>query len=384
MRTPEVLASLVDEGIIEDVLRPLMSGKEAQVYLVASGGREFVAKVYKDADTRSFKHRSSYTEGRKVRNTRDQRAIDKRSRHGRTQDEAAWRSAEVDAIYRLRAAGVRVPAPHHFIDGVLIMELVLGADGTPAPRLADASITRDQARAIYGQLIQETTRMLCAGVVHGDLSEFNVLLAADGPVIIDFPQSVDPAKNPNARRLLLRDVENLHRFLARYVPECRRVPYAEEMWALYESNQLKPDTELRGQYRDTRKAADTGALLALLDEERRDGAARHRHQEARPAARSTQPSPQRRVEVIVPKSGPGRHRSAKPQRVEVIVRKSSTVSSPPPRSPERPASGERQTPSASPPENQGGAASASSKRRRRRRRRAPASSSPNNSSSSAS
>ncbi|WP_437779281.1 PA4780 family RIO1-like protein kinase [Sorangium sp. So ce1097] len=274
MQIPSNLASLVDEGLIDEVVRPLMSGKEAVVFLVRSGGELRVAKVYKDAQHRSFKNRAAYTEGRKVRNSRDQRAMDKRSRHGRAQDEAAWRSTEVDMIYRLRDAGVRVPTPYHVIDGVLVMELVADADGSPAPRLAETSLDRDQATWVYHRLMGEVVRMLCAGVVHGDLSDFNVLMSADGPVIIDFPQSVDAAKNQNAKRLLLRDVDNLHRFLTRFVPEHRRAAYGEEMWELYASSALTPETRLTGRYRVSERRVDTRAVLDLIgdanyDERRR-------------------------------------------------------------------------------------------------------------------
>src|SRR5687768_1097712 len=218
MRIPNSLISLADEGIIEEVVRPLMSGKEAEVFLVRSGGELRVAKVYKEAQNRTFKNRAEYTEGRKVRNTRDQRAINKRSRHGRDQDEAAWRSTEVDMIYRLRDAGVRVPTPHHFIDGVLIMELITDEVGDPAPRLAEVSLSAEEAVRVFDRLLAEAVRMLCAGVVHGDLSDFNVLMGADGPVIIDLPQAVDASSNQNARKLLLRDVDNLQRFLSKFAP----------------------------------------------------------------------------------------------------------------------------------------------------------------------
>ena len=270
MRIPESLASLFDYGVLEDVVRPLMSGKEAQVYLVVSGGKYAVAKIYKDAENRTFKHRAEYTEGRKVRNTRDQRAIGKRSKHGRQQDEAAWRSTEVDMIHRLHAAGVRVPIPHHFIDGVLVMELIVDAEGNPAPRLGDLALEPDAARAIYDRLIREVVKMLCAGIVHGDLSEFNVLMGADGPVIIDFPQSVDSAHNQNARKLLVRDVDNLHRFLARFVPGARQPPLAQEMWHLYEQNLLAPDTRLRGDYRAAERRVNTASVLELIDDAARD------------------------------------------------------------------------------------------------------------------
>ncbi len=270
MRIPDSLVTLHDQGIIDEVLRPLMSGKEAQIYLVTSGAKLRVAKVYKEAQNRSFKHRAAYTEGRKVRNSRDQRAIAKRTKHGREQEEAAWKSTEVDVIYRLHAGGVRVPVPYHFIDGVLVMELIADAAGNPAPRLGDLSFEPEVARALYERLIREVIRMLCAGVVHGDLSDFNVLLGADGPVIIDFPQSVDTAHNNNARRLLLRDVDNIHRFLTRFVPNARRLPYAEEMWDLHQNNALTPDTQLGGRYRAAQRHANTDVVLNLIHDANRD------------------------------------------------------------------------------------------------------------------
>jgi RIO kinase 1 len=270
MRIPDSLAPLYDQGILDEVGRPLMSGKEAQVYLVVSGGTQCVAKVYKQAQHRSFRQRAEYTEGRNVRNSRDQRAIGKRSKHGRAQDEAAWRSTEVDMIHRLHAAGVRVPVPRHFIDGVLIMELIVDADGNPAPRLADLVFEPEAARAMYERLIQEVVRMLAAGVVHGDFSDFNILVGADGPVIIDFPQSVDSARNTNARKLLLRDVENMHRFLARFVPNARRLPYAEEMWELFQQNALTPGTRLQGRYRAAGRRANTDAVLDVIRDANHD------------------------------------------------------------------------------------------------------------------
>jgi len=266
MKTPEGLETLMDHGIIQEVLRPLMSGKEAQIYLVLAEGEECVAKVYKEASQRTFKHRAEYTEGRRTRNSRDQRAVNKRTRHGRKQNESAWRSTEVDMIYRLRDAGVRVPRPINFVDGVLVMELIVDVQGEPAPRLGDLGFAASQAGEIYQKLIREAVRMLCAGVIHGDLSDFNVLMGVDGPVLIDFPQSVDPAHNQNARKLLLRDVENLHRFLARFSPAQPRLPYGQEMWSLYESNRLRPDTELRGDYRAPEGEANTDEVLALIDD----------------------------------------------------------------------------------------------------------------------
>ena len=266
MRVPESLVPLLEYGIVEDVVRPLMSGKEAQVYIVVSGGRYAVAKVYKEAQNRSFRQRAEYTEGRKVRNSRDQRAMDKRSKHGRAQDEAAWRSTEVDMIHRLHAAGVRVPTPRHFVEGVLIMDLILDEEGQPAPRLADLHFTPERARVMYDLLLREVVRMLCAGVVHGDLSDFNVLVDTEGPVIIDFPQSVDTARNSSARKLLIRDVDNLHRFLQQYVPGARRLPYAEEMWELFQNNAITPETRLTGRYRPAERKVDTKLVMDLIQD----------------------------------------------------------------------------------------------------------------------
>ncbi len=278
MRVPSSLTSLVEEGVIEEVVRPLMSGKEAEVFLVHAGGELRVAKVYKEAQNRTFKNRAEYTEGRKVRNSRDQRAIQKRSRHGRAEDEAAWRSTEVDMIYRLRDAGVRVPIPHHFIDGVLVMEMVADAEGGPAPRLAEVSLDRDQATRVFEHLLGEVVRMLCAGVVHGDLSDFNVLMSAQGPVIIDFPQSVDAASNQSARKLLLRDVENLKRFLSRFAPDRRPGAYAEEMWDLYARSLLTPETRLTGRHRPSEQKVDTAAVLGLIGDANYDERKRRQRQ----------------------------------------------------------------------------------------------------------
>jgi RIO kinase 1 len=307
MRIPNSLISLADQGIIDEVVRPLMSGKEAEVFLVRSGGQLRVAKVYKEAQNRSFKNRAEYTEGRKVRNTRDQRAINKRSRHGRDQDEAAWRSTEVDMIYRLRDAGVRVPTPHHFIDGVLIMELITDEVGDPAPRLAEVSLSAEEAVRVFDRLLAEAVRMLCAGVVHGDLSDFNVLMGADGPVIIDLPQAVDASSNQNARKLLLRDVDNLQRFLSRFAPNRQPRPYAQEMWELYSCSQLTPDTPLSGRFRSSSRRADTASVLELIGEADHD---ERRRREARGLSMRGAPPAPRRVEVLVAPSDPRARRSA--------------------------------------------------------------------------
>ncbi len=322
MRVPESLAPLLDYGIVEDVVRPLMSGKEAQVYIVVSGGRYAVAKVYKEAQNRSFRQRAEYTEGRKVRNTRDQRAMDKRSKHGRAQDEAAWWSTEVDMIHRLHAAGVRVPTPRHFVEGVLIMDLILDDEGQPAPRLADLHFTPERAQIMFDLLLREVVRMLCAGVVHGDLSDFNVLVDSGGPVIIDFPQSVDTARNSSARKLLIRDVDNLHRFLQQYVPHARRLPYAEEMWELFQNNAITPDTRLTGRYRPAERRVDTKLVMDLIQDANYDERKRRDSLGLRggPQAQGERPPPQQQHQRPPRTQAPGQphaspqaHRPPNPQ-----------------------------------------------------------------------
>ncbi len=270
MQVPKGLGPLLDAGMITEVIRPLLSGKEAQVYLVASDGELRVAKVYKHATQRTFKHRSVYTEGRKTRNSRDQRAMSKRSRHGRERDEAAWRSAEVDMIYRLRDAGVRVPTPYGFVDGVLLMELVQDADGEPAPRLCEVDMSAEEAEVVFDFLIREVVKMLCAGVVHGDLSDFNVLMGADGPVVIDFPQSMDAADNQAAKKILVRDVANLNRFLRDFGPTKRPLHHAEEMWALFASGKLRPDSPLTGKFKGSNRTVDMKALRDELEAAKQD------------------------------------------------------------------------------------------------------------------
>ncbi|MCO4747013.1 MAG: phosphotransferase [Proteobacteria bacterium] len=246
-----------------------MSGKEAQVFLVEVDGDLRVAKIYKSAENRSFKHRAVYTEGRRVRNSRQQRAMAKRSRYGRAEEEQAWKNAEVDAIYRLRDAGVRVPEPFAFVDGVLVMELIADEWGEPAPRLIDVQLSAEEATDLFQTLLREVVKMLCAGLVHGDLSDFNVLLTADGPVIIDFPQAVDATANNSAQRLLIRDVRNLQSFLARFVPDLRRMEYGQEMWELFEAGKLLPDTKLTGKARKRGKA-NTEAILMEIQAAVRD------------------------------------------------------------------------------------------------------------------
>ena len=261
MKAPPRLQALIEEGLIDSVVRQLMSGKEAMVYVVRCGGETRCAKIYKEADQRSFRQAVDYTENRKVKNTRQARAMAKGTKFGRQASEAAWQSAEVDALYRLADAGVRVPKPHNFCDGVLLMELVTDANGDAAPRLNDVEFTPGQARAHHAALIAEVIRMLCAGVVHGDLSEFNILLAADGPVIIDLPQAVDAAGNNHASRMLLRDVGNLRNFFGRFAPELLQIDYGNEMWDLYQRGVLHPDTVLTGTFKRKRGPVDLGGVL---------------------------------------------------------------------------------------------------------------------------
>ncbi|RST51107.1 PA4780 family RIO1-like protein kinase [Variovorax sp. DXTD-1] len=274
MKAPPRLQSLVDEGLIDTVVRQLMSGKEAMVYVVRCGDETRCAKVYKEADKRSFRQAVDYTENRRVRNSRETRAMAKGTRFGRQVTEAIWQSAEVDALYRLAAAGVRVPVPYNFLEGVLLMELVTDANGDAAPRLNDVAFTPEEAVRHHGSLLKEVVRMLCAGVVHGDLSEFNVLLSADGPVIIDLPQAVDAAGNNHARRMLLRDVENLRNFFGQFAPELLGTHYGDEIWHLYERGLLRVESVLTGTHvRDT-GPVDLGNVLREVDDAREEEAAR--------------------------------------------------------------------------------------------------------------
>lgn len=274
MKAPQRLQSLVDEGLVDTVVRQLMSGKEAMVYVVRCGDETRCAKVYKEAEKRSFRQAVDYTENRRVRNSRETRAMAKGTRFGREVTEAAWQSAEVDALYRLAAAGVRVPVPYNFCDGVLLMELVTDAEGDAAPRLNDVAFTPEQARLHHATLLKEVMRMLCAGIVHGDLSEFNVLLAADGPVIIDLPQAVDAAGNNHAKRMLLRDVGNLKTFFGQFAPELLRTFYGEEIWNLYERGVLRPESPLTGTFARKTGPVDLGDVLREVDDARTEEAAR--------------------------------------------------------------------------------------------------------------
>ena len=261
MKIPQRLQPLLEDGLIDDVTRQLMSGKEAMVFVVTCGGEVRCAKVYKEADKRSFRQSVDYTEGRKTKNSRQARAMQKGSKYGREAQEAAWQSAEVDALYRLANAGVRVPTPYNFYEGVLLMELVTGDDGNAAPRLNDVQLSADTAREYHAFLIQQVVRMLCAGIVHGDLSEFNILVGSDGPVIIDLPQAVDAAGNNHAKDMLVRDVANLANYFGQFAPELLTTQYAKEIWALYERGDLSVDSPLTGHFAETKKAVDMQSVM---------------------------------------------------------------------------------------------------------------------------
>jgi RIO kinase 1 len=279
VKIPKRLEPLVEAGLVDAVMRQLMSGKEAMIYVVRCGGDVRCAKVYKEANLRSFRQSVDYTEGRKVKNSRRARAMEKGSRYGRKAKEEAWQSTEVDALYRLAAAGVRVPRPYNFIDGVLLMELVTDGEGHPAPRLNDVVLTKEQARGAHGTLIREVVRMLCAGIVHGDLSEYNVLLGGEGPVIIDLPQAVDAAGNAHANGMLERDIGNLTRYFGRFAPELLDTEYAKEIWSLYKTGKLHPETGLSGRFERVEKAVDVDGVMRVVDDALKEEAARQQYRE---------------------------------------------------------------------------------------------------------
>ncbi|MGE0969441.1 PA4780 family RIO1-like protein kinase [Klebsiella sp. WOUb02] len=261
MKIPNRIQPLVDDGLIDEVLQRLKSGKEADVYTVLCGDKIQCAKVYKEAAQRSFKQAVQYQEGRKVRNSRNNRAMQKGSKFGRKQQEETWQMAEVDALFRLANAGVRVPQPYICLDGVLLMELITDAEGAVAPRLSDVALSEEEAVADFATMIRNIVRMLCAGLVHGDLSEFNVLLDAQGPVIIDLPQAVDAAANNHARSMFERDVNNITAYYGQFAPQLLKTRYAKEIWMLYEDGKLTPETPLTGLYVEEVHAVDMDSLL---------------------------------------------------------------------------------------------------------------------------
>lgn len=270
MKTPRRLQPLVEEGLIDAVVRQLMSGKEATVYVVRCGDDVRCAKVYKEASQRSFRQAASYQEGRKVRNSRQARAMEKRTSYGRKMEEEAWQNAEVDALYRLAAAGVRVPTPYNCFEGVLLMELVTDAAGHVAPRLNDVELTEALALDYHARLLHQVVLMLCAGVVHGDLSEYNILVDAQGPVIIDLPQAIDAAGNTEAGMMLERDVANLATFFSRHAPALAATQYGKEIWGLFRAGLLRPETALTGRVAADNRPADVGAVLREIELARKE------------------------------------------------------------------------------------------------------------------
>jgi RIO kinase 1 len=270
MKTPAGLQHLIDDGVIDEVILSLKSGKEATVYVVRSGTQLRCAKVYRNMAQRSFQKRAQYQEGRGVRGSRQARAIGKSTTFGRTEQEAAWKNAEVDALYQLVAAGVRVPRPHGYFDGVLIMDLVTDAAGNPAPRLGEVELSADTAREYHRDLVRQVVRMLCIGLIHGDLSEFNVLVTPGGPVIIDLPQAVNAAGNNAAFAMLERDVNNLRATLGRFAPELLATEFAREMWALFEQGELRPDSPLTGVFALEETVVDPDGVMLVIDDAREE------------------------------------------------------------------------------------------------------------------
>ena len=281
MKTPQALQALIDDGVIDEVLRPLKSGKEAAVYVVRSGDDVRCAKVYKDMAQRSFKQRTQYQEGRKVRGSRQARAVGKASKYGRKQQETAWKNTEVDALYQLRDAGVLVPEPHGYFHGVLVMELVTDAEGFSAPRLGEVELTADVARSYHQILMRQVVKMLCCGLIHGDLSAYNVLVGPDGPVVIDFPQVVSAAGNNAARAMLLRDVNNLTASLGSFAPELLETWYGEEMWALFEAGTLLPDSELSGIFVHDDSTIDLDSVRHAINDAREEALIREQGRQAK-------------------------------------------------------------------------------------------------------
>jgi len=280
MKTPQGLQALIDDGVIDEVMRPLKSGKEAAVYVVRSGEDVRCAKVYKDMAQRSFKQRVQYQEGRKVRGSREARAIGKASKYGRKQQETAWKNTEVDALYQLVEAGVRVPQPYGYFHGVLVMELVTDAGGFSAPRLGEIELSPQEARDYHAFLVRQVVLMLCVGLIHGDLSAYNVLVGAEGPVVIDFPQVVSAGGNNAARAMLLRDVNNLTATLGAFAPELLDTWYGEEMWALFEQGDLLPDTLLTGKFVHDERSVDLDGVRDAINDAREEALIRQQGREA--------------------------------------------------------------------------------------------------------
>jgi RIO kinase 1 len=279
MKTPKRIEPLVQEGLVDEVMRQLMSGKEATVYVVRCGQEIRCAKVYKEASQRSFKQAAAYQEGRRVKNSRQARAMEKGTRYGRKMQEEVWQNAEVDALYRLAAAGVKVPKPYICFEGVLLMDLVTDAEGNAAPRLNDVDMTEETALQFHAQLLHQVVLMLCAGIIHGDLSEYNILVDADGPVIIDLPQAVDAAGNTNAGPMFERDVDNLRNYFGQFAPALNTTHYGKEIWALYLAGLLTPDMPLTGRFKQDLHQADVAAVLREIEDAQLEAEAQQRYRQ---------------------------------------------------------------------------------------------------------
>ncbi|SDI06099.1 PA4780 family RIO1-like protein kinase [Nitrosomonas sp. Nm132] len=274
MKTPKRIEPLIQDGFVDEVIQQLMSGKEASVYVVRCGEEIRCAKAYKEANKRSFRQNTDYTEGRKVKNSRRARAMEKGTRYGRKAQEESWQNAEVDALYRLAAAGVRVPRPYDFHEGVLLMELMIDSNGNAAPRLNDLALTAELSREYHRMLVAQVVRMLCAGIIHGDLSEYNVLVDSTGPVIIDLPQAIDAAANNQACKMLLRDVENLAIYFGQFAPELLATSYGMEIWSLYQSGQLHPESDLTGHFEYIEKTVNIKSILREINDTLKEEEAR--------------------------------------------------------------------------------------------------------------
>jgi RIO kinase 1 len=278
VRPPPRLEPLIDAELIDEVVGRLQSGKEADVYLVLCDGVLRCAKIYKGVHDRTFKHKSKYTEGRKSRNSRHARAMESKSRFGERERDAAWQNYEVEALTQLAAAGVRVPQTFGYYEGVLLLELVHDDEGHPAPRLNDIHLSPEDARAFHQLLVREAVLMLCAGLVHGDFSEFNVLMSHAGPVIIDLPQAVQ-ATASNAFAIFERDMTQLSHYFSRFAPDVWPNDYAKEIWGLFKAGKLRPDSVLTGKVAESKAKADVGAVMdeiqaAYEDEMERRGCKR--------------------------------------------------------------------------------------------------------------
>jgi RIO kinase 1 len=283
VKIPAGLQPLIDDGVVDEVIRALKSGKEASVYVVRCGAETRCAKVYKDMGQRSFQQRAQYQEGRKVRGSRQARAMGRSTSYGRKEQESAWKNAEVTALFQLAAAGVRVPKPYGYFNDVLVMELVTDAQGQSAPRLGEVDLTPEQAREFHAFIVQQVVRMLCAGLIHGDLSEYNVLIDATGPVIIDLPQAVNAAGNNNAFVMLERDLANIRDTLGRFAPELLSTQFAPEMWALFSQGKLQPDSQLSGVFVRDETTADLDVVMLAIDDAREEALRRQLRLEAQAA-----------------------------------------------------------------------------------------------------